>query len=784
MYTQLTRRRMTRLQQCCLSLLCCGAMTIPAATATAAPVVLDTVLVTADRATEVALARPETITVVTKEDIRNKKMQNLRDVLENVPGVSFGVDAMNRTKFSIRGTESRHSLIMVDGMRQAGEYAKLMGAANEMERFSTNDIERVEITRGVAGGRYGADAIGGVVNIITKRPTKTAVSADYEWRQVQHDSNSEYTYNLRMDLYSPKVQTKLYWTESKTAPFFNHAYWEYRNLAMPEGRYAEKEQKDIFDREYIVDKNQTIQAPIVDNHYGDRSMRGVKVYYQPTNRVEFTYGYDRMNDETKTANFIGRVNLRYFLESLWETPELVTDKNKDFFFTQYLEGQNHIQRDTHTATLAYTGDHSDVRLRFADSTFDKYYEIFNRTVMVNTITWDYVKSNDRNYELFYHVRPSRAHDVTLSLQYKDSYALGTRINTPHRVQDFTFEKWTSETLTDYFSKNDHFTESSPMYRADLTERNAALSDEWRVNDKLTIIPTVRYTNHTTGTRWTGNLGAKYAKDDTTRIKMNLGTGFATPGILEMYHQFLMMPLAIIFEPDIKTDFYEGTPPNAVYYYPGWYWEGNPHLKPEKAFGADLSLEKDYADGAAKFTVFWNDIRDYMNFYYTNRRLPKDHPANLQGTDEAIYRIYSYENLERVKISGAELEYRHTLSDAWDVTASATYLHAVNDKTGKRLTMKPKWKYLLSVNYHDHGWRGAFWGEYSTDYIDIFDRKHVKMIAPEEGIAKNYGIWNILLEREFGEGTSLYAGVNNLFHYEAPSLGIRGRVYRVGARLRF
>lgn len=745
---------------------------------------LDTVYVFGHRVKAAALERPETVTVVTKEDIQNKKMHNLRDVLDNVPGVSFGVDAMNRTNFSIRGTESRHSLIMVDGMRQAGEYAKLMGAANEMERFSTNDIERVEITRGVAGGRYGADAIGGVVNIITKRPTKNAISTDYEWRQVQHDKNSEYTHNIRLDLYRPKVQAKLYWTESKTAPFFNHAYWEYRNLAMPEGRYAEKEQKDIFDREYIVDKNQTLQAPIVDNYYGIRSMRGAKIYYQPANRVEFTYGYDRMNDETKTANFIGRIDLRYFLEKIWETPDLVTEKNKDFFFTQYLEGKNHIQRDTHTATIAYHSGKGDVQFRFMDSTFDKYYEIFNRNVMVNMITWDYVKSKDRNYELSYHVWPNPDHDVNFLMQYKNSYALGTRIHTNHRVKDFTYEKWTSETLTDYFSKYDNSKESVPMYRADIIERNASLSDEWRLNDKITFTPTLRYTNHTTGTSWTANLGLKYTKNSDTRIKANVGTGFSTPGILEMYHQFLMMPLSIIFEPNVKTDFYEGTPPNAVYYYPGWYWEGNPNLKPEKALGFDLSIEKDYANGSGKFTVFRNDIRDYMNFYYTNRRLPKDHPANLQKTDDAVYRIYSYENLERVKISGVELEYNHRLSPVWDVTTSATYLHAVNDKTGKRLTMKPKWKYLLSLNYHQNNWRGAFWGEYSTDYIDIFDRKHVKMLAPGEGIAKNYGIWNILIERQLGEKTSLYAGVNNLFHYEAPSLCIRGRVFRFGARVQF
>ena len=101
------------------------------------------VVVKAETAREMIQKRPKTVTVVGKKEIKEKKMQNLRDVLEAVPGMSFSIDPMNRTNYSLRGAESRHVPIMMDGMKISGELAKLAGAANELERFSTEDIERV-----------------------------------------------------------------------------------------------------------------------------------------------------------------------------------------------------------------------------------------------------------------------------------------------------------------------------------------------------------------------------------------------------------------------------------------------------------------------------------------------------------------------------------------------------------------------------------------------------------------------------------------------------------------
>ena len=113
-----------------------------------------------------------------------------------------------------------------------------------------------------------------------------------------------------------------------------------------------------------------------------------------------------------------------------------------------------------------------------------------------------------------------------------------------------------------------------------------------------------------------------------------------------------------------------------------------------------------------------------------------------------------------------------------MTASATYLHAIESKTGKRLTMKPEMKYLFTLRYKKDKWSGSFWGEYSTKYIDIFDKKYIR-VDIADGIPKNYGIWNMIIERQQNKNYSIYAGVNNIFNYESPSLGIYGRVIRVG-----
>ena len=132
------------------------------------------VYVTANRAQEEAKYNSQQVQIITKKDIEAKQAKSAEDIVFSETGVSRTVDAMGRVGVSIRGAEPRHTLILVDGQPVMGEFAKYQGQGDELQRLGTENVERIEIIQGAASAKYGSDAIGGVINVITNKPNKNA----------------------------------------------------------------------------------------------------------------------------------------------------------------------------------------------------------------------------------------------------------------------------------------------------------------------------------------------------------------------------------------------------------------------------------------------------------------------------------------------------------------------------------------------------------------------------------------------------------------------------------
>jgi outer membrane receptor for ferrienterochelin and colicins len=142
---------------------------------------LPEVITTATRTEQTVKDTPSTVQVIKREDIELRQNQTLGDVLKDAMGVTVFKDFQGRSQFRIRGSESRHVLLMIDGRRIGGELSFNSANAQEMDRIRMDNVERVEIIRGPAGALYGSDAMGGVVNVITKKPTKNEGRLLYEY---------------------------------------------------------------------------------------------------------------------------------------------------------------------------------------------------------------------------------------------------------------------------------------------------------------------------------------------------------------------------------------------------------------------------------------------------------------------------------------------------------------------------------------------------------------------------------------------------------------------------
>ena len=145
-----------------------GLAALTFATAAAADDSVETVVVTATRIPTPERQVASSITVITAADIVLKQEQTLPDVLADVPGLNVVQTGGpgGQTSVFMRGTNSNHVKVLVDGIDVSD--VSNPNDAFDFGQFLTPDIARIEILRGPQSGLYGSDAIGGVINIITK----------------------------------------------------------------------------------------------------------------------------------------------------------------------------------------------------------------------------------------------------------------------------------------------------------------------------------------------------------------------------------------------------------------------------------------------------------------------------------------------------------------------------------------------------------------------------------------------------------------------------------------
>ena len=138
---------------------------------------LGEVIVTATKTEHTLADVPAEAVVITKEEIKAKNIKTVQDALTYLTGIKINKNCGSwgdKGKIEMLGLDAKHTLILVDGQRILGGH----GAAVDLQQIPIEAVERIEVVKGPASALYGSDAVGGVINIITKSvPEKPTFSA-------------------------------------------------------------------------------------------------------------------------------------------------------------------------------------------------------------------------------------------------------------------------------------------------------------------------------------------------------------------------------------------------------------------------------------------------------------------------------------------------------------------------------------------------------------------------------------------------------------------------------
>jgi outer membrane receptor for ferrienterochelin and colicins len=137
-----------------------------------APVVAAVQIVSASRQQELRESLNTNVNVLSRRQIEESGAQTVAEMLREVPGVMSrrGSETAGAAGEQIQGIDSRQVLVLLDGQPLPGARGIKRGVVN-LDRQSLNRLEQIEVVKGASSALYGSDAIGGVINIITKDVT-------------------------------------------------------------------------------------------------------------------------------------------------------------------------------------------------------------------------------------------------------------------------------------------------------------------------------------------------------------------------------------------------------------------------------------------------------------------------------------------------------------------------------------------------------------------------------------------------------------------------------------
>lgn len=284
---------------------------------------LDAVTITATRSPKTIANTPVVTRIITSHDIEKIDATNIRELLEaELPGIEFSYSMNQQVSVNLQGMGGMSVLFLVDGERLAGETLNNIDFA----RLNMDNIERIEIIKGAATALYGSNAVGAVINIITKTPNEpwtAQVNGRWGSRYGQYRYGGHAGFNKGRVSNLINVQTdgfdsyKLYDKDGDSTLVYGNHQWNIKDKLV--FKLNEKEQITARGGFYFHQR----EVSEIDKERA-RDFSGGLRYEKQLNdfdRLEVNYGYDRYDKSDFypliDKEFLDYKNVQHTLRALY-----------------------------------------------------------------------------------------------------------------------------------------------------------------------------------------------------------------------------------------------------------------------------------------------------------------------------------------------------------------------------------------------------------------------------------------------------------------------------------
>lgn len=698
---------------------------------------------------------PASISVITQEDLQKKPYVNLLDAVKDIEGVDIGEtnDKTNNGTVSIRGMGSDYTLILIDGKKQnnSGDiYPNSFEGAQLASIPPLSMIERIEVVRGPMSTLYGSDAMGGVINIITKKISKEWTGAIGYAKTFQTDNAYGNNDKTDVSIMGPLIKDKLglslrgsFYDQAKSNPEFEQDITYKGKTSYNKATYKKNGSFDKFVDTTYSKSNDSFGGG-KGNVQNENWTFGTGLTFTPnenhTIKADFDVAKQKFDNNkylTKDGKEVYPLGTGDSIDTIWsnqrvgyaDTLRMEREQYSLFWEADWAVGKStvgihHIESENIGRSMP---------LSASDRKFVNYMKTKYSGNLANfNSTATQIEKDRFNGLMPRDARTLESTNTTYSAKYElplnSHYIIvGTELQET-ALKDGVYGMSQGQTgLTKEYYQYGIFAE-----------------DNWNIIDPVTLTFGARYDKHEDfGDNVSPRAYATYAINDNWTVKGGVSTGYKAPKASDL-------------QEGITGFGGQGTSP----------WIGNPDLKPEKSVSYEAAIYYEHPNKHNfNITLFQNDFKDKID---SSTKLKGSAGVEWAELSSSYGTLTQKQNVGKATIKGLETAGKFYLLDNLAIKANWTYLDSEiksDDEAtnGRPLRESPKHMYSATLDYQATSKFNTYL-QYSGEIDRFNERYETKENSGnyQDLYYKDFSTWNLGATYKFTKDFTLIGRVNNLF----------------------